>query len=473
MINLIKNEFIKIIKKKGFLIMILVMIGYALLTNVIYKSLTTILESDEFYSELTKNNYDLNNRDDLSAYVSVKTDNDIYKLKEKYGKKSWQAGYLNKSTSNEIIYEINSYENKLSKDKEAYDAAKRKYNELIKKLDTGDWRSIANEDKKKLETELKTLKETPDISNIQIEYLKYDIEELKIRLDKNISYEQTYQNTNLSNYIAAQKELLDYKNSNLDNLSKTELNNYQTQRELMLSSKYALEHNYDITSFDSSYSIIKNFFNEYLLMIIIMVFMIAGGICSQEFSKGTIKMLLVKPYSRIKILASKYITTLLSIIMAFVIMLIIQLLVGGLFFGFDSLKQAILNYNVINDSLEVINIFQYILMMFVSVLPCLILLGTLAFAISAIFANTSVAIILGFVGFIGGDILNSMLSNTNLWFKKFIVTFNWDLSPYFFNKAPIINNLNLGFSITMCLIYLIIMLIPTFIIFKKKDISNI
>ena len=37
MINLIINEMIKVVKKKGFIILLIIMAGYTLLTNVLYK----------------------------------------------------------------------------------------------------------------------------------------------------------------------------------------------------------------------------------------------------------------------------------------------------------------------------------------------------------------------------------------------------------------------------------------------------
>ncbi|CAN7202577.1 ABC transporter permease [Rossellomorea sp. LjRoot5] len=48
-----------------------------------------------------------------------------------------------------------------------------------------------------------------------------------------------------------------------------------------------------------------------LLMIIqLFTLIIAGDIVSSEFSSGTIKLLLIRPISRVKILLSKYITVL-------------------------------------------------------------------------------------------------------------------------------------------------------------------
>ena len=74
-------------------------------------------------------------------------------------------------------------------------------------------------------------------------------------------------------------------------------------------SRYIIENNIDLYKTDTK-GMLENFFNEYGIFIIVVIVMIAGTIVSEEFNKGTIKLLLVKPYSRLKILLSKYITTL-------------------------------------------------------------------------------------------------------------------------------------------------------------------
>ena len=72
MINLIKNEFIKILKKKSFYIVTFIFILYAILTNVIYKEMNVLNYFDgttiEYLEEENKS-LDLNNEDDLNIYV--------------------------------------------------------------------------------------------------------------------------------------------------------------------------------------------------------------------------------------------------------------------------------------------------------------------------------------------------------------------------------------------------------------------
>lgn len=81
-----------------------------------------------------------------------------------------------------------------------------------------------------------------------------------------------------------------------------------------------------------------NFFQEYMFMIIVFGVMIAGAIVSDEYNKGTIKSLLITPYKRSTILLSKFITSILLTIIFIVFAYLMQIVIGGLFLGFDSLK---------------------------------------------------------------------------------------------------------------------------------------
>ena len=106
-------------------------------------------------------------------------------------------------------------------------------------------------------------------------------------------------------------------------------------------------------------------------------------------------------------------------------------------------------------------------------LPSIILLATLSFALSTIFTNSPVAIALPLLGYMGVAIINQLAIQYNIGFLKYFVTLNWDFSQYLFGGMPLMEGLTPIFSGIICIIYFLIMIIPTFIIFKKKNIKNI
>src|SRR5699024_1599427 len=125
-----------------------------------------------------------------------------------------------------------------------------------------------------------------------------------------------------------------------NNEDKTYSDKLQYQDELKEAniSRYAIEHDIKMSMGNDFKGLLEDFFSNFELFIIVIIVMIAGSIVSEEFNKGTIKLLLVKPYSRTKILLSKYITVLLTIIFTTITVIAMQTIVGGLFFGFDDLK---------------------------------------------------------------------------------------------------------------------------------------
>ena len=185
MINLLENEFIKVFKKKGFLIMIIIMFAFVFLTNFLYKTLDNVVRNmdDIRYEEFDEDYY--KERPELKEdYVEEKTGYEIYQLKNKYDKKSWQCNYIETSSDLEQIKRrIVSYELKFSKDEEDYNLAKEEYNQFINKLDSGDWKEVAKEEKKKYEEALKVAE-----GKEAIEELKIRMEGINLRLEKDISY---------------------------------------------------------------------------------------------------------------------------------------------------------------------------------------------------------------------------------------------------------------------------------------------
>ena len=200
--------------------------------------------------------------------------------------------------------------------------------------------------------------------------------------------------------------------------------------------------------------------------------MIAGAIVSDEYNKGTIKSLLITPYKRSSILLAKFITVIISTLCFIVIAYLMQIFIGGLFLGFGSLSHHVVEYNLATKSLEVMSLFKYVLLYTAATLPQIILLVTLAFAVSTIIGNTALAIMITFAGVIGSQIVNMFATMDKFKFLNYFVTTNWEFNYYLFGGTnpygPSITH-----AIIVCLVYFFIMIVTSFIVFKKKNIKNI
>lgn len=482
--KLIKNELTKIFKKKSIYITLLVVLAFVVLTNCIYKFFFTnnnYAYSDNYikYTKEELAKLDPNKTSDIKMYIELKTEVDVYDMMNKYEKGAWQRDIVS-TTLSTYLSEKNTYLYGENKDENKAKETENKINEMLERLDKDDWRYFANTELEETQKTLKELedkkKETEDKQELEqikssIESAKIDEEVSKYRIDKDIKYGNDYRNRALQTYQSASKSLKSI--TNVDALQYSDKIEYNENLEKKEISKYIIETNQDIEKTNDTRGILKDLFSEYGLFIIVMIIMIAGTIVSEEFNKGTIKLLLIKPYSRNKILLSKFFTMLIMIAFFIVVVITMELIVGGIIFGYESLSVPVLEYNFNTQTLEQINIFAYLGIQILSQLPMLILLGTLAFAFSTIFTNSALAIIISLLGYMSTNIINTMVIQYKVSFMKFFVTMNWDLSKYLFGNLPSMEGMTLGFSVIMCALYFIVMIIPTFVLFNKKNIKNI
>ena len=485
MINLVKNELNKTFKKKSMMVLLVIILLFIVLTNFIYHTFYNedgimnekSYEEDIAYYEKSLKGLNLSNEDDLNDYITYKTEIEVIKLSQEYKNDSWQS-FVIKNNISDLISEINYYTYKVNKDNTKLKELKAKKNKMIKNLENNDWQSFL---KNELKEESNSLKEkeillskeknkTKKVNLIkEISIIKLNIEALNYRLDKNISYDKSYLNTALEKYYNFKKEELDYNEKKASYNEKRAFNNSLTE---MAKNKYTLDHEQNILNERNTRGILGNLFSEYEMIMVVAIIMISGSIVSEEFSKGTIKLLLIRPHSRIKILTSKLISCFISILIVFAAIVILQLIVGGIFFGFSSLSLPIVIYNFSNKSIETYNVFIYLLILLLAHLPKYILLVTLAFCISTIFKNTALATTIGILGYISSEVINLVVINKNIEQFKIFVTLNWNIEQYLFGNLPEFSYVTLPFSIFICIIYFVIMLIPTYIIFNKTNIRN-
>lgn len=482
MISLIQNELKKIFKKKSLLITLLVTLAFIILTNVIYKidfgnSYYDYIEEEiSFYDEQLKT---IDPKTDKEMYSEYKTQLDVYKLIKKYGKKSWQAKII-QSEIRVCISDIN-YFTYQEKNENELKVAMAKYDEYIRKLDTNDWRYFAEEEIKEKDIRIKATKELQEktTNKLEIKELQNQIRGYEIsrqiaiwRLEKDIPYGEDYKNNCLDNYSVAMQNIRDYEFDEVEQNHDAKIQYYEAKEQAAIN-KYDIENGTTVGDTTSAKGILLNVFEEYEIFLIVMFMMTAGVIVSEEFSKGTIKLLLIKPYKRSTILASKFITSIIVAVIVIILVILMQLVVGGLIQGFDSFKNPTIIYDHTINNVKQINTVQYLAMQALGKAPMYILLMTLAFAFSTIFTNSALAITISLLGYMGSSVINMLALNLKLNWIKYFVTPNWNLTEYFWGGIPTFEGITLPFSIAIIVIYMVIMLIPTFVIFQKKNIKNI
>lgn len=467
--NLVKNEIIKIVRKKSFYIILIVVLAYIVLSNVMYKYVYTSDYEyyDESYVENLKDrisSLNLDNQQDLDMYVNDKTELDTYELLKQYDKGTWQYKLILEKASS-YLSEINTYTYKI-KDEEALNEAKETYNKFTERLKANDWKGFVQDELDELKKSQEGLSENEKDQSTLIQ-----IEVLEMRLKNEIAYGDDYKNAALSRYQQNQLEVNELSNKN--NKSYEEEKAYQSAKEDAEKSRYAIEQSKDIYNTSDAREFLLNVFSKYELFIIITIVLIAGAIVSDEFNKGTIKSLLVRPYSRTKILLAKFITVLITVLFIMVVTVILQFIIGGISFGFDSLSIPNVVYNFKTGKIMEVGILKSIICTGLGKLPIYVLLGTLAFALSTLFNNTAVAITITLLGYMASSIVNQFAYYYDMEWLKFFVTPNWDFTQFFYGNLPLIKGMSIPLSIIICLVYFVIMIIPTFVVFNKRNIKNV
>lgn len=491
MTNLIKNELYKVFKRKSIYILLSIMLCIITLNTFLTKKYSIedpVSASAEEKYELqelkrTIDSYDKNSPGEKEEYYNALSNIELYELTDKY-KEPWKK-ILIRENLRDIIHSMNNAKY-IEKDIEAYNEYKKEYDAFLKELDSNSWKYFVNKEIKTTTDEIYSLEKerekakNKELYNSRIKEEKNKLEKLKLRLEKDIPYDNNYLNTALEDYKQAPQTYKEFKESIIKNTSEFNIKEeYQIKRQYIeymknnANNKYIIDNKVDINSPKTTRNLLINTLSDNFLFIMIIVAAVAGSIVSTEFDKGTIKLLLIRPYSRNKILLSKYIVSMFMIIFAILSAFIMQLIIGGIFFGFSSLNIPVVIYNFVQNKVMHINLFKYIFDNVLAVLPEFILLATLAFAISTITNVSTLGVALPIVGVGAADIINLIAINRNIIPLKYFVTLNWNFTNYLYGGVNSFPTLSIPFSILICTIYFLIMIITAFIVFNKRNIKNI
>lgn len=190
-----------------------------------------------------------------------------------------------------------------------------------------------------------------------------------------------------------------------------------------------------------------------------MVFsvVIAAEIVAAEFTWGTVKLLLIRPVNRWKVLLSKYIAALLFILCMVAVLFFSSLLFGLLFFGAGS-GQVTLATILADYGFEFIS---------------LVMTVTFAFMISAVFRSGTLAMSLSFVFLFFGMTINQILIALKYTWAKYLLFINMDLSFYFRGdyRNPYMPEATFGFSVAVLAVYFVVFHLISFYVFSKRDVT--
>lgn len=214
------------------------------------------------------------------------------------------------------------------------------------------------------------------------------------------------------------------------------------------------------TSFASSTSVVT--------FIGLLIIVIAGGIIASEFSNGTIKFLLINPRTRGKILLSKYVTVITIGYIMIVLCYIISLISAIIFFGTEDMGAMYVKTSA--GVTKAVSGFTYIFEQYLLSSVYVVVMATFAFAISSVVKSSSLAIGLGiFAMSMGENAVQILKMAFNIDAGRYTIFANSNLQTIAMGQT-IFPGQTLGFAITVIVIHMFVFLLTAWDGFVRRDV---
>lgn len=209
-------------------------------------------------------------------------------------------------------------------------------------------------------------------------------------------------------------------------------------------------------------------FVSLLQIVTILVVIVVGDLVAGEYGWGTIKMLLVRPVSRTKILLSKYLSGILFALFMVALVFASSFLVNGAFAGFKNIDVPYLSIGkdgMVREGSMLAGAATVYALRAVE----LFMVVTIAFMISTVCRSSAMAISFSiFTTFAGQMIADLLLAKTS-WGKYFLFS-NTDLLGLV-QGIPRFDGMTLPFSISVLAAYFISFNLMSWLIFTKRDVA--
>lgn len=433
--RLVKNEYIKTLKKASTKIMLILIILAAAGVSVLSFGVKKLSSNDYLFAQEQK---------DFSAEI-----NDLKKMQpEGYEKDIKIYEYLNaqkvKPGSWQAVFALNIPDS-IPQEQLYTDVL----DNVIKK--NGNWKKACE-----------ILKNNaPANSGAKWEY--------EYRLENNIPFGDTWKDDAITE-ISDNKDVL---NSLSNEAQSSESKKLDEQVKMNL---YRLEHNIDIdvnSTMSNSTDGATNFWSamsmstSLISLVGLLVIIIAGSCIANEFSQGTIKFLLINPVKRWKILLSKYFTVITFGYIMIALLFVVMIPFAGIFLGFDSISAP---YLYISDgNVHEMSPFLHIIKLYLLNSVDVVVMATMAFALSSLFKSSALAIGAGVFCMMGGSTLIQILSMLKQDWARYLIFANTNLASIYEGKSLFPQH-SLTFALVVIAVHMVIFLLTAWDGFTKREV---
>lgn len=452
MVGLIENEFIKTFKKLSTkilcILIVLVCIGLGGIAKFSEKVNEDYVDDYE-YNDTIDYDYEINQLKEVQTYGY---EVDIERLEfMKANNITWLSWRRN------ACFKMFSYTYDEKTGTTEYDYTQEQRDEFKKIIEENDWKKYCQF--------ILDNKEESEISAGTVWEYTY-------RLENNVPLPDTFD------------DYYDWKNTVIDEVSSAktiiasgeeedDINEWEKTEQIGL---YKLEHN---VSYNVAECVSTDGGVEYncwmvlgtsvsLVMIVgLFIMVVAGSIVSNEYSQGTIKFLIINPVKRWKILMAKYITCILTGVGFVLLFYVGSVIASGLFFGFSDMSMPYISYT--NGKIVASSGLGYIFKCYLLKCVNIVVMATLAFAISSLIRSSSLAIGVSVFALLAGNSLVLVLAEFKLDWARYLIFANTDLLTISKGGSTFQNH-SLGFAIGVIVAHMVVFLLTAWDGFTKREI---
>lgn len=199
----------------------------------------------------------------------------------------------------------------------------------------------------------------------------------------------------------------------------------------------------------------------------LLIIVVAGSSVASEFSQGTIKFLLINPVKRWKILMAKYFTVISLGYIMLALLYLVMIPAIGVFIGFDGISAPYLYVD--NGTVCSISSFLRVAQIYLLNSVSIIIMATLAFAISSLFRSSAFSIGITVFLMLAGNTIVSVLKMFNQDWARYLVFSNTDLASIA-EGTPIFAQQSLSFAIIVLIAHMTVFILTAWDGFVKREV---
>lgn len=207
--------------------------------------------------------------------------------------------------------------------------------------------------------------------------------------------------------------------------------------------------------------------SNFILIIGVLIIIISGLIVASEFSSGTIKFLLVSPVKRWKIVIAKYFTVISLSVLFTALLYVSSILASLVVFGGTGFFDEIVR---VKDGIAWgVSPFILVLKSYCWAFIEVVVVATMAFAISSIMRSTAVSIGVGLFVYLSGTVIPELCVTFGFDFGRYTLFANMDL-PAIIDNVAIFPNQTIAEAIIIIVGHMAVFLLAAWDGFVRREI---